>query len=146
MTQIAPSTPAAAQRPSALSAMQYPIFRKVWLASGSSNLGGMIQSVGASWLMTSIAESAGMVALVQASIALPVMLFSLAAGALAVNFDRRRIMIYAQLFMLLVSVALSLTTWFGWTTPWLLLLFAFLIGSGAAFNSPAWQASVGDMV
>jgi MFS family permease len=144
MTQTDPRDPA--PRPSALSALRYPVFRKVWLASGSSNLGGMIQSVGASWLMTSITHSAGMVALVQASIALPVMLCSLAAGAMADNFDRRRIMVGAQIFMLVMSVLLSLCTAFGWITPWLLLLFTFLIGCGAAFNLPAWQASVGDMV
>ena len=126
--------------------MRYPIFRKVWLASASSNFGGMIQSVGASWLMISIAQSDDMVALVQGSVALPVMLFSLVAGAMADSFDRRRIMLGAQLFMLLVSVALALCAWSGLITPWLLLLFTFLIGCGAAFNAPAWQASVGDMV
>ncbi|WP_220486624.1 MFS transporter [Luteimonas sp. MC1782] len=141
-----PPPPDHVQRPSALSAMRYPVFRKVWLASASSNFGGMIQSVGASWLMISIAESADMVALVQASIALPVMLFSLVAGAMADSFDRRKMMLGAQLFMLLVSVALALCTWSGLITPWLLLLFTFLIGCGAAFNAPAWQASVGDMV
>lgn len=135
-----------AQRPSALSAMRYPIFRQVWFASASSNFGGMIQSVGASWLMISIAKSADMVALVQASVALPVMLFSLVAGAMADNYDRRRMMFGAQLFMLLVSVALALCAWSGLIMPWLLLLFTFLIGCGAAFNAPAWQASVGDMV
>src|SRR5207237_4363485 len=31
-------------------------------------------------------------------------------------------------------------------TPWLLLLFTFLIGCGSALNGPAWQASVGEMV
>ena len=126
--------------------MRYPIFRKVWLASASSNFGGMIQSVGASWLMISIAQSDDMVALVQGSVALPVMLFSLVAGAMADSFDRRRIMLGAQLFMLVVSVALALCAWSGVITPWLLLLFTFLIGCGAAFNAPAWQASVGDMV
>ncbi|MGY1457995.1 MFS transporter [Luteimonas sp. A534] len=147
MAQTAPQTPPdPAQRPSALSAMRYPIFRRVWFASASSNFGGMIQSVGASWLMLSIAQSADMVALVQASVALPVMLFSLVAGAMADNFDRRKMMLGAQLFMLLVSVALALCAWSGLITPWLLLLFTFLIGCGAAFNAPAWQASVGDMV
>lgn len=141
-----PPGPASAQRPSALSAMRFPIFRKVWFASASSNFGGMIQSVGASWLMLSIAQSADMVALVQASVALPVMLFSLVAGAMADNHDRRRMMLGAQVFMLLVSVALALCAWSGLVTPWLLLLFTFLIGCGAAFNAPAWQASVGDMV
>jgi MFS family permease len=146
MTQIPPTPPPVTQRPSALSALRYPIFRKVWIASGSSNLGGMIQSVGASWLMLSISQSAGMVALVQASVALPVMLCSLAAGAVADSFDRRKIMLGAQVFMLVVSVALSVCALSGLITPWLLLLFTFLIGCGAAFNAPAWQASVGDMV
>src|SRR5690606_38531308 len=47
---------------------------------------------------------------------------------------------------LIVSVALMACAWSGLITPWLLLTFTFLIGCGLAFNSPAWQASVGDMV
>ena len=97
-------------------------------------------------MMTSIAPSADMVALVQASITLPIMLLSLVAGAIADNLDRRMVMIGAQCFMIVVSVALSACAWMGLITPWLLLLFTFLVGCGAAFNAPAWQASVGDMV
>lgn len=136
------------ERPrSALAPLRHhPIFRAVWLASMASNLGGLIQSVGASWLMTSISDSAHMVALVQASVTLPIMLLSLMAGALADNRDRRKLMIAAQTFMLVVSVVLAVFAWQGLITPWLLLLFTFLIGVGAAFNAPAWQASVGDMV
>lgn len=145
MTQSAPTPPDVA-RPSAFSPLRYPVFRQVWVASGSSNLGGLIQSVGASWLMTSIAPSPDMVALVQTSVALPVMLCSLAAGAMADSYDRRRMMIASQSFMLVMSVMLSLCTLFGWITPWVLLTFTFLIGCGNAFNLPAWQASVGDMV
>jgi predicted MFS family arabinose efflux permease len=48
--------------------------------------------------------------------------------------------------MFTVSVALSVCAFNGLITPWLLLAFTFLIGCGAAFNAPAWQASVGDMV
>jgi MFS family permease len=96
--------------------------------------------------MVSIAQSADMVALVQASLTLPVVLLSLVAGAMADNFDRRRVMLGAQIFMFVVSVALMLCAWSGLITPWLLLLFTFAIGCGAAFNAPAWHASVGDMV
>jgi MFS family permease len=117
----------------------------VWIASLASNFGGLIQSVGASWMMTSIG-SAQMVALVQASITLPIMLLSLPAGALADTFDRRKMMLAAQGFMLAVSLVLSLCAWAGWITPWVLLLFTFLIGCGTAMNGPAWQASVGEMV
>jgi MFS family permease len=137
---------AAPAQPTALSPMRYPVFRAVWLASTLANLGALIQSVGASWLMISIAASADMVALVQASVALPVMLLALAAGALADNRDRRLVMLGTQFFMLVVSAVLAVFAWSGLITPWLLLTFTFLIGCGSAFNAPAWQASVGDMV
>jgi len=131
---------------SALSPLRFPVFKAVWFASILSNLGGLIQSVGAAWLMTSIAESADMVALVQASVTLPIMLLSVIAGALADSVDRRKIMLGSQIFLLVVSVTLSLCSWQAVITPWLLLLFTFLIGCGNAFMAPAWQASVGDMV
>ncbi len=140
------STPTQPEEVSALAPLRFPVFRGVWFASTLSNLGGLIQSVGASWMMLSIAASADMVALVQASVTLPIMLLSLLAGAMADSYDRRRVMLGAQTFMLCVSVALAVCAWIGLITPWLLLTFTFMIGCGAAFNSPAWQASVGDMV
>jgi predicted MFS family arabinose efflux permease len=97
-------------------------------------------------MMLSIAASPDMVALVQASTALPIMLLSLVAGAMADNMDRRRVMVFAQIFMLTVSLALSICAWAGLIGPWTLLFFTFAIGCGAAFFAPAWQASVGDMV
>jgi len=132
--------------PESPSPFRIPIFRSVWIASLASNFGSLIQSVGAAWLMTSIASSADMVALVQTAVALPILLWSLVSGALADGHDRRKLMLAAQIFMLLVSLALAICTWIGWMSPWLLLTFTFLIGCGAAFNAPAWQASVGDMV
>src|SRR6185503_5233412 len=132
--------------PSALSPFKYPVFRSIWIASLLSNFGSLIQSVGASWMMHSIAPSPDMVALVQASVSLPIMLLSLVAGAMADNMDRRRVMLGAQSFMLCVSVALSVCAWKGLIGPWSLLLFTFSIGCGSAFFAPAWQASVGDMV
>lgn len=128
------------------SPLAVPIFRAVWIASIASNFGGLIQSVGASWMMTALASSPQMVALVQASTTLPIMLLSLWAGAMADNLDRRKVMLAAQTFMLVVSVVLALFAWGGALTPVLLLGFTFLIGCGTALNGPAWQASVGDMV
>jgi MFS family permease len=131
---------------SPLKPFRYAVFRDVWLANLLSRFGGLIQSVGAAWLMVSLGASATLISLVQTSTTLPIMLFSLLAGALADTFDRRRLMLLAQAFMLAVSVLLSVAAWSGVLTPWLLLAFTFLIGTGAALNGPAWQASVGDMV
>ncbi|MER8462978.1 MFS transporter [Mesorhizobium sp. M1409] len=131
---------------SALAPFRHGIFRAVWGASLISNFGGLIQGVGAAWMMTTIATSPYQVALVQASTTLPIMLFALVAGAIADSFDRRKVMLVAQTFMLVVSVLLTLFTYSGLITPWTLLAFTFLIDSGTALNSPSWQASVGDIV
>ncbi|MBB6262002.1 MFS family permease [Paenochrobactrum gallinarii] len=134
------------QRASPLAPFQHKTFRALWSATLVSNLGGLIQAVGAGWMMTTIATSQDMVALVQASTTLPVMVFSLAAGALADNYDRRRIMLTAQSLMLIVSLALAVFAYFNLLTPWLLLSFTFLIGCGGALHNPSWQASMGDIV
>ncbi len=134
------------ERGSALAPFRHGIFRAVWSASLVSNFGGLVQGVGAAWMMTTIATSPYQVALVQASTTLPIMLFALVAGAIADSFDRRKVMLIAQAFMLVVSALLTAFTWLDLMTPWTLLAFTFLIDSGTALNSPSWQASVGDMV
>src|SRR3954471_11121264 len=126
--------------------LRQPTFRAIWFATLVSNFGGLIQAVAASWLMTTIATSPDMIALVQASNTLPVMIFSLAAGAISDNYDRRLVMLTAQSFMFAVSAALAVSAWLGLIGPWLLLTFTFLIGCGSALNNPAWQSSVSDMV
>lgn len=134
------------ERRSPLLPLRNEAYRRIWLASISSNLGGLIQGVGAAWMMASISTSENMVALVQASNTGPIMLLSLIAGAVADSFDRRRVMIAAQLFMILVSALLTLFALLDLITPWALLAFTFLIGCGTALNNPSWQASVGDIV
>jgi MFS family permease len=134
------------QRASTFAPFQHGPFRTLWTASLVSNLGGLIQGVGAGWMMTTITDSHAMVALVQGATTLPIMLFSLASGALADNYDRRKIMLAAQTGMMAVSVALAVFAYLGWVTPWLLLTFTFLIGVGTAMFNPSWQASMGDIV
>lgn len=112
----------------------------------ASNVGTWLQSVGSAWLMTSLTPSPVMVALVQAATSLPMFLFSLPAGALADVVDRRRLLLVTQAWMLLSAVGLAALTAAGVMTPWLLLLFITLLGLGAAFNQPAQQASIPEMV
>ncbi len=121
-------------------------FRSLWLSALLSNFGGLVQAVGAAWMMASLTRSESMVALVQSSVTLPLMIFSLFAGIFADSFDRRRVMLVAQSFMLVVSVALAAMAWMQLLTPWLLLAFTFLVGCGAALHNPSWQASMGDIV
>ncbi len=136
---MSPDTPAP---PSALAPFRYPAFRAIWIANLASNMGSMIQSVAAAWLMTEITNSHVLIALVQASATIPILLLAVFAGAIADNFDRRRVMLAAQTGMLIVSAALTLTTYLGAITPLSLLFFTLAVGCGTALNGPAWQASV----
>ncbi|WP_232493614.1 MFS transporter [Novosphingobium kaempferiae] len=130
----------------AFSPFRYPVFRAIWTANLFSNLGGTLQGVGAAWLMTELTPSHQLVALVQASATVPIMLFGVFAGAIADNYDRRLVMLVAQVGMLVVSAALAALAYAGMLTPFLLLAFTLSVGIGTALNSPAWQASVRQQV
>jgi MFS family permease len=100
-----------------LAPLRHKIFFWIWIATLVSNFGSMIQAVGAQWMMTSLTPSADMVALVQASTSLAVMMFSQFAGAVADVWDRRLVMLLAQTLMLVVSAALAVLAFMDLVTP-----------------------------
>lgn len=130
----------------AFSPFRYPVFRAIWIANLFSNVGSTLQGVGAAWMMVKLTPSHQLVALVQASATVPILLFGVFAGAIADNYDRRQVMLTAQVAMLIVSAALAVMAYGGWLTPGLLLAFTLGVGTGTALNSPAWQASVRQQV
>jgi MFS family permease len=139
-------------RPSMLSAdgvtapLRHSVFRRIWLASLLSNLGLLIQGVGAAWAMTQMTSSADKVALVQTALMLPVMLISMPAGAIADMYDRRIVALISLLIALSGATALSVLAWLGLITPQTLLALCFVVGSGMALFGPAWQSSVSEQV
>ncbi|MDO7842119.1 MFS transporter [Sphingomonas immobilis] len=141
-TQAAP-----APRPGGIGEpLRTPLFRRIWSASLLSNLGLMIQAVGAAWSMTQLTTDVSMVALVQTALMLPIMLVSIPAGAIADMYDRRKVGIFALSVSLAGATALTLVTAANLASPWSLLGFCFLIGTGMALFGPAWQSSVSEQV
>ncbi|MCK1353840.1 MFS transporter [Bradyrhizobium sp. CW7] len=126
--------------------LHYSSFRRIWLASLLSNLGILIQGVGAAWAMTEMTSSADKVALVQTALLLPIMLVAMPAGAIADMHDRRIVMLVALSIALCGATALTAIDWLGFTTPNLLLVFCFVVGTGMALMGPAWQSSVSEQV
>lgn len=133
--------PASVWRP-----LSEPLFRALWLAAVASNIGTWMHNVGADWLMTTLAPSPLMVALMQTAENAPLFMLALPAGALADMVDRRRLLLYTQSWMLVSAVSLALLTFLGFTTPWVLLLLIFALGLGSALNAPAWQAIVPELI
>jgi MFS family permease len=123
-----------------------PLFRSLWIAAVVSYTGTWMQNVGAGWLMTQLTISALMVSLVQAAAAVPVFLVVLPAGALADMVDRRRLLLFTQSWMVAAAAILGVLTLLHAVSPWMLLVFTFLMGIGAVMNDPAWQAMTPDVV
>jgi MFS family permease len=126
--------------------LRHSVFRRIWLASLLSNLGLLIQGVGAAWAMTQMTSSANKVALVQTALMLPIMLISMPAGAIADMHDRRVVALVSLLISLTGASALTALAWLNLVTPNTLLLFCFIVGTGMALMGPAWQASVSEQV
>ena len=70
----------------------------------------------------------------------------LPAGALADLVDRRRFLLITQSWMVVAAGVLGVLTLYHQVTPWMLLLFTFILGLGAVMNDPAWQAITPEVV
>ena len=127
-------------------ALRHRLFLALSIASLVSNVGTWMQNIGAAWLMTSLAPSPLMVALIQTASNLPILLLALPAGAYADILNRRRLLIVCQTWMALAAGVLGWLTITGHMTPWLLLFFSLLMGVGVAMNLPVWQAIVPELV
>ena len=128
--------------------LRSPLFRNLWIASTVSNLGGWMQDTAGTWLMTvlTVTPSPLLIALMQTAASLPVVLLGLLAGATADIFDRRRLLLFWQAWMLAAVALLSLLTFANIISPWVLLSLTFLLAIGTAMNSPAWQSIVPELV
>ncbi|MGD9998053.1 MAG: MFS transporter [Ilumatobacteraceae bacterium] len=131
---------------SAWAPLRSTAFRAMFVAQLVSNLGTLMHNVGAAWLMGDVGGSSALVALVQATTFVPVLLVGVPAGALADLFDRRRLLIATQVAMLAVASLLAVLTFSDRVTPLSLLALTFAMGTGAAVMSPAWFAIQPDLV
>lgn len=111
-----------------------------------SNVGTWMQNVGAAWLMTQLAPSPLLVALVQTATNLPVFLLGVPAGAVGDLFNRRKVLLFTQGWMLVAAGLLGGLTVAGAAGPQALLWLTFALGLGATMNGPAWQAIIPELV
>lgn len=135
-----------ANPPSSWQPLQQPVFRMLWIATVVSNIGSWMSDVGINWAMLSLSADPLAIALVQAASSLPMFLFALPSGVMADIVDRRRYLIFSQIWMFTAAAGLTLLSLFGLVTPMILLAATFLLSTGAAMSSPPFQAIVPDLV
>ncbi|MFN5598458.1 MAG: MFS transporter, partial [Gemmatimonas sp.] len=105
-----------------------------------------MQTMAVGWLSLQLSNSAFIVGLVASVGALPIVLFSMHAGALVDRGDRLRIVRFTQAVFLLQAAVLWLVTWTGQVTIPLLLVLQFVQGLASAVEIPARQSMIIQLV
>ena len=126
--------------------LKQPVFRMLWLATVVSNIGSWMNDVGVNWTMLTLSTDPLAVAMVQAAASLPMFLFALPSGVLADIVDRRKYLLFSQLWVFIAAALLTVLSFTGHVTPAVLLIAAFFLSAGAAMSSPPFQAIVPDLV
>jgi len=131
---------------SGITPLRQPEFRDLWIANFLSNLGTIMHSAAAAWLMTTLTHSPLLIGLVQTAASLPAFLFGIAGGVLTDLVDRRRLLVFAQLWMMAMAALMAVMAWNGHLRPRQLLILLLLLGLGSAIHVPGWQTLLQDLV
>jgi MFS family permease len=128
------------------SPLRIRLFRNLLIADLVSDIGTFMQTVGAAWLMTTLTSSSIYIALIQTASALPFFLLALPAGSIGDIFDRRKLILGTEIWMFTIAAVLTVVTFAGGMTPWLLLLLTLALSLGDALEAPTWRAIFPELV
>lgn len=110
------------------------------------NIGHLILVVTSSWLLLELTGSPLWVAAMWGAPTVPLLVLALPAGAVADLFDRKLILVASSATMMLAAGAMASATIAGLGSPGLLVSLGVVLGVGAAFFNPTWQAIVPALV
>ena len=128
-------------------ALHNPNYRRYVLGSLISNTGTWMQSVAQDWLVLRLTDGSGTALGVTTGLQfLPVLLLSPYAGVIADRFPKRRLLQLTQVTMAAACLVLGLLAVSGVAEVWHVYLIAFMFGIGSAFDAPARQSFVSEMV
>lgn len=132
--------------PATLRALNYRNFRLFAGGQMISLIGTWMQNVAQSWLVYRLTGSSVLLGLVGFAGQIPVFLVSPAGGIVADRFSRHRVVIGTQTASMVLAFALSFLTITRTIQIWHIFLLAALLGVVNAFDIPARQAFIVDMV
>lgn len=133
-----------------LPALAHPAFRRYWFGVlGAEGATSMFQLTTA-WLVYELTAPplnvAFMLGVLGFCWTIPMLAFVLAGGIAADRLGRRRMLLVTNGASAAVAVTFGVVALLGWLNVWLVLLAATLLGCAMAFNRPAHQAFIRDLV
>ncbi|MEU4196965.1 MFS transporter [Kribbella sp. NPDC026611] len=121
-------------------------YRMMWTAGIGGLLGSWMQLMAAQWILVELSGSPVLIALVNTSSMLPVLLLALPAGVLADVLDRRRMLLTIQVFQVCTATAMAALALVGRLSPPVVLLLIFMAGCGTAMGAPTYQGLVSSLI
>jgi MFS family permease len=118
-------------------------------ASGAvvSNIGTWMQRVAQDWLVLQLTHNNGTALGITTGLQfLPILLLSPYAGLIADRFPKRRLLQVTQMMLAVPALLLGLLAVTGVAQSWHVYVLAFLFGIGSAFDAPARQSFVSEIV
>jgi MFS family permease len=127
-------------------ALSIPNYRRYYGGQAISMIGTWMQMTAQSWLVLTLTHSGAMLGVVVALQTLPVLLLGPYGGVIADRVDKRRLMVALQTAMGLQALALGVLTVTGAVRVWQIGILAALLGLNNAFENPARQSFMMELV
>ena len=129
-----------------LAPLRHRNLRLFFLGQGISLIGSWMQTVGQAWLVLTLTRSPFLLGVISALQWSPVLLFSLPAGVIVDRVPKRTLIMITQTLFLLLALCLGLLTTAGLVRYWHVAVLAALLGTVNAFDVPARQSFIVEMV
>lgn len=130
----------------AFRAFSHRNYRWFFVGQAVSLIGSWMQQTAMPWLVFGLTGSAFLLGVVSFCARIPAFFLTPVAGVAADRFDRRRLLLATQTLALGQALLLGLLTWFGWIETWHVIVLALVSGVAGAFNLPAAQAFIAEVV
>jgi MFS family permease len=127
-------------------ALRYRNFTLLWSGLIVSNMGTWMQNVASGWLVLQLTNRPLWLGLLGLSFAVPMIVIPPFAGAIVDRVHRVRLLFCTQSMQMVTALVLALLTWLGRVQTWHILLASFLGATLLAFDNPARQALIPDLI
>lgn len=126
--------------------LEDPRFARYWLGTLAFFWAMNMQIMLRGWLVYKLTDDALALGMINAAFAIPTLVFSPIGGVVADRFDRRKVIVFSQLFQLALTVLTTVLVLTHTVHYWHLLVLSVLAAAAGSFNFPARAALVPALV
>lgn len=140
------TTPQPVQSTGTFASLSVHNYRLYFGGQAVSLVGTWMQATAQAWLVLTLSGSSSILGVIVALQALPILIIGPYAGVVADRVNRRLLMIFLQSIMGVLALVLAILTLGGWIEVWQIAILALLLGLNNAFENPARQAFIHQIV